>query len=76
MNNTIDNYMHTKNEEEFIKERELCKSNINFMKVFLKGYSAVPITVAIKISEIYRKEIEIDNIYKDIEEREHTPTSK
>ena len=52
--------------EQFLRGYYTIKTNISIMQHTIKEYQLIPISTAIKLSEILKKETELDSVHKEV----------
>ena len=64
-NLVVDYYVH-QDKEVFLRGYFALKSNISIMHHGMKTHQFVPISTALKLSEILKKELELEKVYQDV----------
>lgn len=77
-NLAVDYYIHH-DRGNFLRGYYVIKANIEIMHNNMKSYHVIPISTALKLSEVLKKELELESIYRSIasqnEPNGHNPTS-
>lgn len=73
-NLVVDYYVH-KDKEAFLRGYFTVKTNMTIMHTNMRSHQFIPMTTALKLSEILKKEIELDQVYESITTRDgsHDP---
>lgn len=72
-NLVVDYYVH-KDKEAFLRGYFTVKTNMGIMWSNMRTHQFIPITTALKLSEILKKEIELDQVYEGITNRQDEPS--
>lgn len=72
-NLVVDYYVH-KDKEAFLRGYFTVKSNMGIMQANMRTHQFIPITTALKLSEILKKEIELDQVYETITAHQVEPS--
>ena len=72
-NLVVDYYVH-KDKEAFLRGYFTVKTNMGIMQSNMRSHQFIPITTALKLSEILKKEIELDQVYETITTHQVEPS--
>lgn len=77
-NLVVDYYIHH-DRANFLRGYYTIKTNIEIMHTHMKSHQLIPISTALKLSEVLKKELELEGIYRSITSQNelngHNPTS-